>query len=431
MHPSPFLSHTLRHATFAHATRQKHPVTQRPFECTMTSKASRIFVKSIPLDGERVPRPMDFYIGLVKTGRIRTERLIRLNGGIIHQEPGPEESSIIALVDPLARPRAKGRTVYSVKFVTECIKEGRLLNLEHFKLVPSCKNTPDKPKQSEEPVNCTSTSDMKHEGNEMKKSKRGEQLNVEHEEAAPNISVEAQAGDTSSAATESLGGGTNALSQQLMDLPQITVSPASYVPMTAQECTIEEKERKCAAQKSSNFTLFNLLVEPAGKEMHTREMAGAQETETEHEWSAEEDDIIFEIYEDAKQLGQELCGNLEAWISVSKANLLPPFRSAEECMQRCTHLVNEEGKRLNGLEDTGDERRENGVSKAFNRSGQKRERLNKENGKKRSAALKEAARKAVAGLAQRAGVSKKRAFRALRKERGNVEKAVKTIMGKK
>ncbi|CAN8076003.1 unnamed protein product [Agarophyton chilense] len=95
---------------------------------------SEIFSRPINLDTHQIRRPLYFYVGLNKFGRVPIERLIREHGGEVVSDIKKGQSRVMYLIDPLSKPSLNGPQVYSVHFVHDCIKAGKLLDIEHFRI---------------------------------------------------------------------------------------------------------------------------------------------------------------------------------------------------------------------------------------------------------------------------------------------------------
>eukprot|EP00178_Gracilaria_changii_P023132 TRINITY_DN695_c0_g1_i1.p1 TRINITY_DN695_c0_g1~~TRINITY_DN695_c0_g1_i1.p1 ORF type:complete len:607 (-),score=76.94 TRINITY_DN695_c0_g1_i1:2959-4779(-) len=103
---------------------------------------SQLFTREVHFEAGAIKagtirRPLYFYVGLNKLGRIPVERLIKQHGGQIVSHPQAAHTHIIYLIDPLSKPDADGPPVYSVHFVQQCIDVGHLLDLDRYR-IPFC-----------------------------------------------------------------------------------------------------------------------------------------------------------------------------------------------------------------------------------------------------------------------------------------------------
>lgn len=95
-----------------------------------------LFVRTLQHGGTEVSRPINFYVGLTKLGKVAVTRSILEHGGHVSDHPGTERSNTMCLVDADAKARANRRTAYSVDYIQSCINARRLLDPAPFRIVP-------------------------------------------------------------------------------------------------------------------------------------------------------------------------------------------------------------------------------------------------------------------------------------------------------
>lgn len=91
-------------------------------------------MKAIPSGDKTVFRPLTFYVSHNKVGNLAMASLIRKHGGRTSRKPPRGKEHIISLIDPLSKPPHPSRAVYSIEFITKSVEQGRLLDLESFRL---------------------------------------------------------------------------------------------------------------------------------------------------------------------------------------------------------------------------------------------------------------------------------------------------------
>ncbi|KAI0564061.1 hypothetical protein FGB62_30g048 [Gracilaria domingensis] len=110
---------------------------------------SQLFTREVQFGDRVIRRPLYFYVGLNKLGRILVERLIKQHGGQTVSHPKASDNQIIYLIDPLSKPEADGPLVHSVHFVHECVQAGHLLDVDGYRIrhryEHACSGAPSEP----------------------------------------------------------------------------------------------------------------------------------------------------------------------------------------------------------------------------------------------------------------------------------------------
>lgn len=366
-------------------------------------------------------RPDVFYVGLNKEGRVATTRLILNHGGKVASHPGPPGTNIIAIVDPHSKAVPDGPPIYSVNFVSDCVKKGRRLDKELFRIKPQRRPGPNK-----------SSFAIKRQLAAVYQSGR-----LRRDGSHPESPLGKKAGPN-----VVCGGVRNS----------------------------QDVNAEIGGQEDNDPRSSNADHDAIADGMHSA--AAAQEVKeanaVDDMWTAAEDRFLVEVFEDGvlacekKRHPKEFCRTLRFWSKLESKGILPKRRSTEECYRRAEQLLksNEVESIAGGPAQGGRDQIKNAEDANGDESNtplsspQKRGRSAAVNKRKESsfgsstvsAPLSIAKRgrfkrqpknktqlkifRIVKSLAKRSNVSEKSAFRALRQERGNWKKALQILRGK-
>lgn len=433
----------------------------------MTSPTKPIFVREITLpDSTKLLRPIPFYVGLNKVGKVATTRLILTNGGVVVDHPGRHNSNIISLVDTNARARRNGPIAYAVDYVQRCIDEGKLLDLEPFRRVPT-------PSSGRPPFGSAPL------------GRRRKKVPAEEEE---DTGKRAEKNNTALPKDDRRTGGTEGTEREQVKKPDGDRAAGEHDRVAKQKSPKQGREEDSDGRKKDQpvqpSTPSPTPVAPSNpadaptqppdcppEQPPPKEVPPPEATEnansaipvrspSNNAWSGFEDNILRELYHDAKENyktnDKDLSGlmSIPFWTKLEKAKLLPPRRTSGECFLRIRKLRRRRPKKPNrsspqrkAVEEQSNSDTESVPLGKPRASGAAIGNASPQEKSQSSSSVHTPVQKVlrkppwrtakelrivriVKNLARQGGVSERRAFRALRSERGDRRRAMSILQRK-
>lgn len=400
---------------------------------------------TLPDTDTTILRPIPFYVGLNKLGKVETSRKILTHGGTVVDHPGRHNTSnIISLIDTNAKARINGPVAYKVDYIQHCINAKTLLDLQPFRKLPV-----PAPGRKSGPQLLSRRKSIRRNAATVIESP------VQHEEPvrdAPATAPEHIANPPSQTQPPEEDDGDAPMEEQ----------PSQPYPTQP----VAKRRAPSTPSTRSNLQVTEPIQVPSPNTTPSKMAPTSPTPNSKDTWSRREDTRLIELYTDAKahltRMGRDpsYILTLQFWNKVSKnPKNLPRGRTPRECCRRIEKLplsLPTKGKRLNNkskvVEEQGtsgteslpiDEQQEEEVPDPNSPIGEKGNRgpsrkstrslgtpsppIQKPGKKRKFQKAEQRVRKIIKHLAEKVGVSERRAFRALRNEKGSIRKARKVL----